>query len=284
MEIADKWGLRNRSMPPTMLASVKNLLAREGVNLPDETVQQHFLPLLECAEAQTICAACTGRETCPQIPPGFRPWFQVENGEPHFLMEHCIKDLAYARARRQERLMQSSRIPANLRQKTFDNFTPTPSNKAALAAARAAAEGDNGLILAGDTGTGKSHLAAAIMNRRLERGKEAIFVTVPELLADIRRLVKADQETSELLELVKTADLLIMDDMGAEKVTEWVVEQLFVVVNARLNGQKQTVVTTNYQPAELIDRIGGIGGQRIVSRLREMGDWVKIAGKDWRLK
>lgn len=266
-----------------MLASVKNLLAREGVNLPEETVQQHFLPLLECAEAQTICAACTGRETCPMHPPGFFLGYTFDTAL-HFSMERCMKDVIYYDRLRRERLLQSSRIPANLLTKTFANFTLTAGNKSAFGAAVVAADSDRGLILAGDTGTGKSHLAAAIMNERLEQGREAIFVTVPELMADIRRVMKAEQETSDLLELVKTADLLIMDDMGAEKVTEWVVEQLFVVVNARLNGQKQTVVTTNYQPAELIDRIGGIGGQRIVSRLREMGDWVKIAGKDWRLK
>lgn len=124
------------------------------------------------------------------------------------------------------------------------------------------------------------------MNKRIQEGDEAVFCTVPELLTDIRRAMNSQQETTELLEIVKNSDVLILDDLGAEKVTEWVAEQLFIILNARVMREKFTVITTNYQkPSDLIEKLGGgVSGERIVSRLFELCTWVNISGEDYRLR
>jgi len=203
--------------------------------------------------------------------------------------------MAEVSMQRINRLMRSSRLPDHFKTKTFANYRRQENGEAYMAAMRVANEQNGkGLLMYGPPGTGKTHLAAAIANDRLSKGHEVVFATVPELIADIRAVIGKNENTSELMEIVKTADLLILDDMGAERMTLWVAEQLFSIINARLLSCKQTVVTTNYDPSELIvrmavrDRNGNIEddipGRRIVSRLMEMCQKVKIDGKDQRLK
>lgn len=248
---------------------------------------RYYAILEEVAKTEEACSACKGRESCPIEPPGLMPIIERASGELYLGYIPCAKEIQYRQAQKRERLIQSSRIPPLLKTKTFANFDVTPELRPAYEAALRVADNPDGrgIVLAGPTGSGKTHLAAAILNYRLAQDMEAVFVTVPELLADIRRCIKTEQDTSELLEIVKNAELLILDDLGAEKTTEWVTEQLFVLINARLLGQRQTVVTTNFESAgKLIEKLGGLAGQRIVSRLSEMCDWVRMLGRDRRLR
>lgn len=231
------------------------------------------------------CASCNGRESCRQSGYQAIPEVYIEN--IRLTYRQCEKDHAAKRAFKIQRLLESSRMPKLFRSKTFDNFEITEQNKEALRKAiECASVGESGLVLAGPSGVGKTHLAAAIMNRRIRNDEESIFCTVPELLADIRRAMNSNQETTELLEIVKDAEMLILDDLGAERVTEWVAEQLFVILNARVMREKLTVITTNYEkPSDLIEKLGGdIMGKRIVSRIFELCDWVSVSGEDYRLK
>jgi DNA replication protein DnaC len=163
-----------------------------------------------------------------------------------------------------------------------------------MAAQRVANDiGGKGLLMCGTTGTGKTHLAAAVVNSRLAQGNVAVFVTVLELLADIRKTFERPDTNSELLDLVKNIDMLVLDDLGAERITSWVSEQMFDIINARCMNKKQTVITTNYNPDKLImrmaacDKYGNVlddlPGKRIVSRLNEMCTIVEVSGKDQRL-
>jgi len=271
----------------TEFGSIREALADLGWDLNDAQIAANYLELAEVAESRKACAACAGREACVARVPGMVPVPKLEPGSSvRLAYERCQMDEAYSRQLRINRLLASSRLPALLRTKTFERFVVDVSNRSAYQAALSVAkrETDRGLLLAGPTGTGKSHLAAAIVNHRLARCEEAVFCTVPELLADIRGVIKSEQDTSELMEIVKNADLLVLDDLGAEKTTEWVTEQLFILVNARLLGMKETIITTNFTEAtELIEKLGGLAGERIVSRLVEMCDWVRLAGPDWRL-
>lgn len=263
---------------------VRKLAARLG--LSQEQAERWTIELLELARSADLCAHCAGRESCLSRVPGMRLIAAFECGRLYLSYEPCEKDRDAKRRLAQERLLSSSRMPAGLREKTFTNFVRTNWNELAYMLATKIAEGktSQGLLLAGPPGTGKTHLAAAIINARIEAGQNALFCTTPELLGDIRRVLRNEDETSELMELIKDAPLLVLDDLGAEKPSEWVTEQLFVLLNARLLRGKQTVITTNFDSAEkLITRLGGIAGQRIVSRLVEMCQWVKLDGPDWRI-
>jgi len=123
---------------------------------------------------------------------------------------------------------------------------------------RAFAEDPRGwLVLRGGPGCGKTHLAAAIANFRLELGMPAILLTVPDLLDFLRAAFGPDASTTfdERFLQIKTAELLILDDFGTESGTAWAQEKLFQILNYRYNGHLPTVVTTNRELEEIELRV-----------------------------
>lgn len=105
---------------------------------------------------------------------------------------------------------------------------------------------DGWLILVGDTGCGKTHLAAAIANYRLQAGKPSLFVVVSDFLDHLRSTFSPESKVSydQLFESVKNTPLLILDDFGEQSTTPWAQEKLYQVINHRYNARLATVVTT----------------------------------------
>jgi DNA replication protein DnaC len=127
-----------------------------------------------------------------------------------------------------------------------------------VADARAFAEAPSGwLLVHGSSGAGKTHVAAAITNRCLERGQPALFVVVPDLLDHLRAAYSPGSEIGYdlLLEQVRNAPVLILDDLGTQNATAWAQEKLFQIFNHRYNAQLPTVVTTNLSLERLDERL-----------------------------
>jgi len=138
-----------------------------------------------------------------------------------------------------------------------------------------------GLWLFGDTGTGKTSLAMLISKAALEAGRTVAIYSLPKLLARIRRTYDSEPGGDSYLsffEQLTSVDLLHIDDLGAEKRSDWVLEQLYALVNERYEAQRSIVITTNLQHEELEEQIG----PRTVSRLAQTCDEVEILGEDRR--
>lgn len=175
---------------------------------------------------------------------------------------------------------------AGLRGHTFAAFDATvPGLDDAFAAAEAFAEQPDGfLVLAGGYGCGKTHLAMAIGNALLERGRPVVFLTVPDLLTQLKATfdgqaaVKFEPRWRALL----TVDVLILDDLGAENKTPWAVEQIFELVNSRHAQRRPTVVTTNL---DLPNASARELHPRIRSRLLDeaVAEYIGIEAADYRL-
>jgi DNA replication protein DnaC len=133
----------------------------------------------------------------------------------------------------------------------------------------------------GDVGTGKTSLAMLVSKSALEAGRSVAIYSMPRLLADIKETYEdnSDRSYMELFERLCNVDLLHIDDLGAEKRTEWVLEQLYAIVNERWQEQRSMIVTTNLlDPDELRAQIG----PRTVSRITEMCVQIPIMGRDRR--
>ncbi len=184
----------------------------------------------------------------------------------------------------------ASVIPAKYRGVSFDRPPVTLINELAVQRVRdycrdlpANVDQGRGLWFFGSSGTGKTTLAMLISKTALEMGRSVAIYSLPKLLARIRRSYDAEageQSHGELFERLTSVDLLHIDDLGAEKTSEWVLEQLYALVNERYESQRALMVTTNHDESELEQQIG----ERVVSRLAEMCDTVPLFGDDsrWR--
>jgi DNA replication protein DnaC len=114
------------------------------------------------------------------------------------------------------------------------------------------------LVFQGVTGSGKTHLAAAIVNHRYQAGQPALLVVVPEFLDHLRSTFSPESKVSydQLFERVKTTPLLVLDDFGEQASTPWAQEKLYQVINYRYNAQLPTVVTTRRTLDEIDDPVG----------------------------
>jgi DNA replication protein DnaC len=145
-----------------------------------------------------------------------------------------------------------------------------------------------GLFLDGAPGVGKTHLAVAVLKAIVEKSAaRALFYDTRDLLRVIRSTYDPSIRTTELevLRPVMTADLLVLDDLGAEKTSEWVEETMNLIVNTRYNERRVTIFTSNYldipddtDANSLLFRIG----HRMRSRLHEMCDFLEMDGADYR--
>jgi DNA replication protein DnaC len=139
-----------------------------------------------------------------------------------------------------------------------------------------------GLWLMGDVGTGKTSLAMLVSKAAVEAGHSVAIYSLPRLLSRIRRTYDAEageQSYLEFFERLTEVDLLHIDDLGAEKRSDWVLEQLYAIVNERYETQRSVVVTTNLRQEELEEQIG----PRTVSRLIEIcGEALPLFGDDLR--
>jgi DNA replication protein DnaC len=125
-----------------------------------------------------------------------------------------------------------------------------------------------GLWLVGDVGTGKTTLAMLVSKAALQAGRSVAIYSLPRLLNLIRETIDSDVGKLDFLDRLAAVDLLHIDDLGAETKTDWVMEQLYSIVNARYEAQRAILATTNLTPEKLSEQIG----PRTVSRLEEICD------------
>ena len=198
-------------------------------------------------------------------------------------------------ARRRARGVASA-IPARYRGVSFErppisDLAQQPASAPVVAAVREyveelearLAEG-RGIWLMGDVGTSKTSLAMLVSKAAAEAGRSVAIYSLPRLLARIRRTYDAEAGEDSYLEFfsrLTSVDLLHVDDLGAEKRSDWVLEQLYAIVDERYERKRSVVVTTNLDQAELEQQIG----PRTVSRLVEIcGDPLPLFGEDLRYR
>ncbi len=207
------------------------------------------------------------------------------------------EDVARACDCREQRLRRgrnkgvASVIPPKFRGVSFDRPPVTEIEPMVVRVVRswvedleANIEAGRGLWLMGDTGTGKTTLAMLVSKMALQANHSVAIYSLPKLLARIRRTYDSEPGGDSYLaffERLTSVELLHIDDLGAEKRSDWVLEQLYALVNERYEAQRSMLVTTNLDQQELEEQIG----PRTVSRLVEIcGDPLPLFGPDRRIQ
>jgi DNA replication protein DnaC len=182
----------------------------------------------------------------------------------------------------------SAVIPRRYRAVSFDTPPVTEIEPRIVAATRrfasridAQLNAGRGLWFMGPPGTGKTTLAMLVSKAALDSGRSVAIYSLPRLLNEIRETFRAERSHTALLRKLTAVDLLHIDDVGAEKSNEWVLEELYSIVNSRYEDERSIVITTNILDRdELREQIT----PRTVSRLTEMCDELPLTGQDHRMQ
>ena len=219
---------------------------------------------------------------------------------------------------RATRTMERARVPKRYEHCDFESYvtdlvdgkTWTTQHSQSLKNAKLLTQGfvrdypgsaEKGLLLMGPSGVGKTHLAVASLKELIRGGHAGLFCDYRELLKEIQASYNPASESTEMsiLEPIRTVEVLVLDDLGASKPSAWVLDIIALVLNARYNDRRVTILTTNYfdeapntEPAPrspggqrvavredaIADRIGA----RMRSRLYEMCRTVEVFAPDFR--
>lgn len=185
---------------------------------------------------------------------------------------------AVARARDVAAFIDRAAIPQRNRMHTLESHPQPPAELLAWTG-----EGGRGLYISGPTGRGKTGLAAGVLRRWVEANcQSALFVVVPDLLDAMRNAYRRDEDApeGELIKRVKDVPLLVLDDLGTEKPSDWVEEKLYLIVNHRYGAMRPTIFTSNLALKEL----GMKWHERIAWRIAESCDVVHLKGPNLRAK
>lgn len=179
----------------------------------------------------------------------------------------------YQREKDVKRLFAISDVGNRYQQATFTNFLNRSGTENALKLAKHYAsrfnkDNPNALLFFGEPGNGKTHLAAAVYNALVTQGHVIVFVSMTDLLNKIKSTFnKAAKETQDdILKALAVCDLLIIDDIGAEKISDWVEETVYRILDTRYRCNRPVVATSNLTTDEICIKLGS----RIHDRLLEM--------------
>ncbi len=226
----------------------------------------------------------------------------------------AVRDCTCRVERRAARSIARTKIPRRYEHCTLDSYdstypSATRSLKAAHLSARKFVESypletqGTGLLLTGSIGVGKTHLAVGILQALVqERGATGLFYDYRELLKQVQNSYNRQVHATELeiLAPVFEAEVLVLDELGANKPTDWVWDTVAHILNTRYNDRRTTIITTNYANAGPLGTVADLGngasarasareetlgdriGERMRSRLQEMCVVVEMNGVDFR--
>lgn len=224
---------------------------------------------------QPICSFCSGTS-----------W--------EFVPDKGVRPCGCRHQERKARMMKAANLPRLYDGCTLANYKPVIGNATQLRAFNYAYRlvenypyDGRGLLFMGSCGVGKTHLAVAILRGLLDKGVRCLFYDFGALLKEIQATYNPNTQASELdiLAPIFDAEVLVLDELGASKPTEWVRDTMLQVIRARYNDRKLTIFTSNYlderggaESETLEDRIG----VRLRSRLYQMCQTVVMDGEDYR--
>jgi DNA replication protein DnaC len=217
--------------------------------------------------------------------------FEICDGSG-FVIDEATNTASDCRCRPQRIALAKARvlsavIPRRYRDAAFDRPPVTDIDPQVVAATRRFAgsieeklDQGRGLWFMGPVGTGKTTLAMLVSKAALEAGRSVAIYSLPRLLNEIRDTHRMERSHVDLLDRLTAVDLLHLDDLGAERTNDWVLEELYSIVNARYEDQRSMVITTNIMDREaLCEQIT----ERTASRLTEMCDELPLLGNDRRM-
>ena len=239
---------------------LKVLCEQFNINVPPAPIKADLVNLRSCNTSAEMCASCNkNRDNC------FKSFPHVEGDRIKVKSQFC-------NLFKVQTLIDRSGIPSKFMDCRADDFTVNVNNMSVAKMFKDIYTSKNpqkGVFVYGNVGTGKTMLSAILVIERAFQGLPSLFYTVTDMLTDLKDF--SDSVAREIkMRKIKNTPCLVIDDLGAEYVTDWVSSTLFEILDARYKNTLLTIINSNIAIGDLQRRYGDLHGKRIVRRIQEL--------------
>ena len=270
------------------------MAAHEG-EITRSMIQNDLMVLKHYVNQKDECEPA-GDGKCLSHPDGFIIKLEIRQGRFNMVYKKCPIREKYEDFLKRESLIQSFHIPRDVREATFDSIYINEARRQVLenaitkASKIARGEDYRGLYLYGEFGIGKSYILGCIANELKEKSISSMMIYVPEILRDLKAGFN-DGTTNERYDAIRNAEVLILDDLGAEDVTAWSRDEVITsILNYRMVEQLPTFISSNFAIDDLVGRYAytKTNGKeetkalRMVERIRALCEEVELKGDNLR--
>lgn len=203
----------------------------------EEQINNNYVKLIDIIQKINDCDECN--KANKEIENCYRENPVVDEGRICIEAGPCPAHQKQAKQAKIERLIKDANLSRRFKYCSFSKYNVKEGNNSAYQVCKAYAESysldSNGLFLFGPPGTGKTHLAVSILQEVLKKEHNGMIITVSDLFYEIKKSLTLGNEVNKILEKVKKIEFLVLDDLGAEKETDFVIETLYQIINFRYN-------------------------------------------------
>lgn len=264
--------------------------------ITEKDIDKRLNKLYEYATQSVQCDKCSSFEFCKNIVKGYSPILQFVNGEIHISYEKCQNHIQYEKMTEKENLIQSIYMPKEILNASMENIYPDhnriQATKEAVSFLKLAKQElpEKGLFLTGPFGVGKTYLLGAIANELRKFNISSMLIYMPEFVREIREAIK-DNKVQDKINMFKRADVLMLDDIGAETLSAWFRDEVLgSILQYRMMENLPVFFTSNYTMAQLEqilatstkNGVEQVKAGRIMERIMQVSKEVKVGGENRR--
>jgi len=266
-------------------------------NISKEAVISSLTQLYQYLEEKQNCSNCPGLNQCPNLLKGHFTNLEYTNEQFYSTLAKCDKQRQMEQEELRNRLFRSQYIPHNMLKVTFKNIDQTKGREDAFTAllefclTYQSNSNQKGIYLYGPLGVGKSHMMAAAANKLAEKGVSTLMIYVPDFFREMKSSIQ-DNSTSEKVEALKDVEVLILDDIGAETISQWERDEILgAILQARMIKGLPTLYTSNLDLDALEEHLSysnkggeeGLKAKRIMERIRHFTTSYFVDGPNRRI-
>ena len=262
------------------------------LNVSDEIKARYTSNLQEIAEINIICDNCKGLEECPYDIIGLRKVAVANNNVISFMYKKCDYKEKDDKEKEYLNNVYSYKMPKEIREASFKNIYKDDSNRLDTIKylkkfydSYKKGEKEKGLYLYGNFGCGKTYLISALFNELAKKNVKSTIIYFPELLRSLKASFNNPEENyEERFSSVKEANLLLLDDIGAEKLSDWARDEVLgVILQYRMEEHLPTFFTSNLSLSELEEHLqigksseDKIKARRIIERIKYLTEELEM--------
>lgn len=293
----DSFKQRHEAMKREILShpDIANFLESHP-EITDKEIDKRLNKLYEYTTQSVHCSTCKNYEQCTNLVKGYSPNLEFLNGEIHISYEKCRHHITYEQMEEKQQLIKSIYMPKEILQARMANLYPDHHRAKVVRAADAfihkAKEQlpEKGLFLTGPFGVGKTYLLGAIANELQKLHISSTLIYMPEFVREIREAIK-NNTVQEKINVFKQADVLMLDDIGAETLSAWFRDEVLgSILQFRMMERLPVFFTSNYTMKQLEqilatstkNGVEEVKAGRIMERIKQVSHELKVDGKNRR--